>query len=102
MATPVERAIATMEALKNRTVTNAVALKWVQAFWDVYGPGVDKNGNVIESPTAAELAAFYVRELRKHHRRVMESSRVKAVSQAARAAEIATIQAEADSELGSN
>lgn len=100
MATSVERALATMQAMKNGTVKNQVALKWAQAFWDVYGPGVDGNGDVIESPTSAQLAAFYVRELRKHHQRVMESSRVNSVANTVRDAEVATIAAEAATEIG--
>jgi len=102
MATGVERALQILQGLKNGAVTNPTALKWVDAFWTVYGPGTDGNGDPIENPTNEQKAAFYVRTLREHHQRVMEQSRVPGAGIAAQEAEAADVATETGAELGTD
>ena len=107
MATAIERATAVMQALADSTPSNPTMLKYVQAFWDHYGPDVypsghPNEGDPIESPTNAELARFYIYHIRQHHRVVLKTNRIPAVAEAARIAESATIDSEVENELGAD
>ena len=107
MATAIERATAVMQALSDSTPSNPTMLKYVQAFWDHYGPGVypsghPNEGEPIDSPTNAELARFYIYQIRQHHKAILKANRIPAAADAARAAESATVDAEIGNELGTD
>jgi len=107
MATAIERAIAVLQALSDSTPSNPTMLKYVQAFWDHYGPDVypsghPNEGEPIESPTNAELARFYIYQIRQHHRAILKTNRIPVAAEAARVAENATVDSEVGNELGAD
>ena len=95
MATPAQRAANLIGALTDGTPTNAVVLKYAQAFWDVYGgePGVS-------SPTNAQLASFLINRVRQHFKDVLSAKRATAVADSARTTELSAVATEINTELG--
>ena len=111
MANEVTRAVTVMTQLKDGAVPAPTMKKYAQAFWVVYdaiqiptdpetgeptGPG---DAVDVENPTNEELAIFYLKRLRLHHRKVLSSSRAPLMGETARQAEIAAVNAEVDNDL---
>ena len=110
--TNVNRARIILDLLKDGTVANEVpygsldlasapvADKYGTAFWNVYGPEVDGMGQPIQSPTNAQVAAFFLKQLGKHCKAVLEQSRVPGAAAAAAVTEKATVATETTADLG--
>ena len=79
-------------------VDGPTALKYAQAFWDV-GAGVAVDP---ENPTNDELATNYMNAQREFHRSRLAASRAPALANQARVDEIAVVDGEVETDLGTD
>lgn len=95
-----------LDLIKDRTVANAtpygnvdmltgaIAIKYGQAFWDVY------HEPTPTPPTNAQLAAFYFEHMKKHHKDALVRAQSRAAGRIAQQTAQTSATTEANTDLG--
>lgn len=78
-----------------------IASKYADAFWLVYdGQNTFNPGTPVPTPTNAQKATFWLRQIGKHCKEVLKTARVPAVAATAATTEAAAVDAETTTDLG--
>jgi len=105
MATPVQRAVAAMEAIKGADVTDPEAIKWAKVLIRTH-PGqagaLDDEGTLVDldAVTNVQLATGYLNVLRYFHRECNKADKGPTAAESARRTAIADAETETDKDLG--
>ena len=111
-----DRARILMDLIKDSTVTDATpyatldmmagpkAIEIAQNFWDQYGQQAFDEQDPPEprDPTNAELATFFINTLRNFVKQTRKAQRAMSAAGTAHDAEAATVDAENDTDLGTD